>query len=200
MTRKLDLFKLKKGKWLGSGVSKSAYLVKGHPDKVLLVVWDTNIKYEDKLRKRLKNKYKIPVATFEQISYEKFNLTIEEEYRYDVGEALVLMKRYRGGDRCNEPLGNILKDVANKNTISSLEKIKNIILKHKIYIGDLQFLFDYDGKAYVNDPSGIWRRDSDGARYNANYIDSLIVRVKQAMGFRKTPKKRVSAKKRRLAL
>lgn len=92
----------------------------------------------------------------------------------------MLKGEVRVPEDAQDNLHQIFQSVAEcQQGISSLETIRDLLIRFRIGIQDIQFLIDYDGSFVINDASEI---DKKAMGTNVDLIQSLIAAVKERKG------------------
>lgn len=166
------------GEVLGAGVEKTAFAF--GDDHVIVVYKDREAR-----EARSGEVYSDPEhqqATLAELDRLGFPITrIEAEFDFN-GQKAFLQDRYVANDR---DLGRVdasgrslSHTLLNRNSIASLETIRNLLLSKDVAISDLQFLIDKDGRFVIADPGGLMRgSDTAGLveqAINIQKIDNLI--------------------------
>jgi hypothetical protein len=120
------------------------------------------------------------LAELERLGFPTARIQAEFDFN---GQKAFLQDRYVANDRdldsrmdaSGQPLSLTL---LNQNSISSLEKIRSLLISKDVAVADLQFLIDKDGRFVIADPVGMKQGlDEDGRRQQASNlreIDALI--------------------------
>jgi|GEM_PF-2338316 len=143
---------VKLGKRLGQGGKKFSYVAADDPSIAVL---------------KMKKDGQDPKDLIEEIGYlidaKKAGLPVVEFDGMSMhdGTFSMIMDYYAGGSL---KLLDETPSTLNINTLEDLAAIKKKLLNDGLYVGDIQFLVDADGKVFLADPMD-FKIDPDGARY-----------------------------------
>jgi hypothetical protein len=144
------------GRFIGAGQSKDCYEVQELPDIVALVGPLDVLRSERWYLGRLRN-MGIPVPetkgmTKIKINGKKYHCLLQERMACALEEGTLGARAVR-----------------------SLKRIRALILKHQIWVLDLQFLLDWDGSVVVHDPYMVRKVKSQGqALAGLHYLDEAL--------------------------
>lgn len=160
----------RRGRRIDGGGEKEIYLVEGRDDLVVGLAKDkghrANLEAElGRLRQLKELGFPVldPVGIFDIDGRPGMVMP-----RYEVGSKSIA--RQAKGKKFIEIVG--ASKYLNARSIQDLEKIRSLLIRHKISIADLQFLIGRDGQVVINDPLKIVHKEPSDA--NKKMISKLI--------------------------
>ncbi|MEZ0230518.1 MAG: hypothetical protein ACAI25_17990 [Planctomycetota bacterium] len=158
---------------LGSGVFKTVYSVKGHPELVVGILKDdkpadTLLKERGMLRRL--EKIGCPVAKILELG--TFN-----------GKTAYVQKAYVTGNRA-ESWDKEYRQLLNEKSLADVAKIRKVLTEARLDVLDAQFLVGADGSVVLNDPLKIERLSEEELTYEP-ILAEIETRARQAIEARK---------------
>jgi hypothetical protein len=162
------------GDYIGGGSVKGCYKVKGYPQLVVLLGGEKSellCEEHDLLRLR---KMGIPALHVRVVKVQ--NTDGETDWG-------LMAPKYDFHSLCSSSESSNYSSESQKDAIArlkpghlrNLEAIRRKLIKKKVSIADLQFLFRGDSEVVINDPCEVYTRsDSDSIRCNSQAIRAMI--------------------------